>query len=272
MNEYTKISSGRWNGFCLKDFRNELRNLDEWLASKQTETIREFPLRKICVLKINESEKWYIKTLNGLGDYHQTLMGALKWRFRPSRAIHILKISEELERNGFSCPKVIMAARMRKWSPFGSPTDLLIMTEASGRLVSNWLTGADGLPKLEGQARLDMLKRIGTELARLHKAGFVHGDCHPGNYYWNENDEHFCYIDNDRTRRYAKLNVRGAQRNLISAGFYLLNTKKKRIPHSEWKILLSEYLSSLNFASQQEKDDFGHSIAKGIEIRLKRGK
>lgn len=270
MSTYVKFSSGRWHGLCLDEFKDELQNLDQWLSAQKTDVVREFPLRKISVLK-HSSQTWFIKILTGLGDYRQTLFGALKWHLRPSRSMHILKISEKLELAGIDCPKVVLAARMRKWRPFGSPTDILIMKEAQGRLVSNWLTGADDLPKLEGQERLDMLKRIGAELARLHKAGFVHGDCHPGNYYWQENTAHFCYIDNDRTKKHDSLNASGAQRNMISAGFYLLN-KNKRISPEEWHIILSEYLHAMQFSSKNEEDNFQRKITNGIEIRLKRGK
>lgn len=269
MNDYEAFASGAWRGLCLKGYADEFRKLDDWLENSHSRIIRDLPLRRISVHERQNGEIWYVKTLAGLGDFKQALIASLKWRFRPSRALHILNVSRELEAAGFSCPKVLLAARKRPWRPWGKPTDTIIMTAATGRPVSDWLFGKDGGPTLSGDARKEMLRRIGRELARLHNAGFVHGDCHPGNYCWREEDEHFCYIDNDRTTRHASRNDSGACRNLISAGFYLLN-RTGRLSKDEWNIVMEEYLRCADLPSN--KAAFGNAVQQGLEKRLKKGK
>jgi hypothetical protein len=62
----------------------------------------------------------------------------------------------------------------------------------------------------------DLLRRLGIEVARLHAAGFVHGDLVPPNLRWR--DGTFVFLDNDRTRR----GWLGARRNLVQLGRFVV--------------------------------------------------
>ncbi len=270
MSTYLPFQSDKWQGFLL-DGRQEILapSLDGWLQEHSMKIVRELPLRTIALCQHpDDTPPWYIKTLRGLGDYHQTLLASLKWRLRSSRAFHILRISQELGEAGFLCPRVLLAARKREGGPLSNPTDLVITVAAPGRLVCHWLTGADGLPKLGGKERHEMLVRIGQELAKLHQAGFVHGDCHPGNYFWQPGQDGFCYIDNDRTQRYSCRNLSGAIRNMVSAGFFLLNPQHSRIDWEEWQDILEAYITQAAFTPSQYLD-FYHGVEKALSKRLR---
>lgn len=273
MSTYLPFQADKWQGFVLDDC-HELADtsLDQWLQEHTTKIIKDFPLRTIALYQRPDNKpSWYIKTLRGIGDQHQTFLASLKWRLRSSRAFHILNISRELGEAGFLCPKVLLAARKREGGFLGNPTDLVITVAAPGRLVSNWLTGDDGLPRLNEAERHEMLARIGQELAKIHQAGFVHGDCHPGNYFWQPGQDGFCYIDNDRTQKYPRRNLSGAIRNMVSAGFFLLNSKHNRIQREEWQDILEAYVTQADFTPAQHLA-FYHGIEKALSKRLRRGK
>lgn len=265
--EYRKFSQNGWKGEVLEEFRDEiaLGKLEDWTQKSATRVVRQLPLRVISLFERPNQTDWYFKLLRGLGDTKETLLNSLKWRFRPSRFLRVMKISWELQKAGFKTPRVILAARKRTWWPFGHPTDVIISEAAKGRLVSCYLSGEDGLPRLEGEARQKLLGRMGRELAKLHRAGFIHGDCHPGNYFWEEGSDEFCYIDNDRTCRYATMNYTGAIRNLVSAGFYLLH--RNRVTQDEWDVILEAYLLHADFSSK-EAEAFKGKVSAHIQARL----
>ncbi len=249
-----------------------LDDLSQWIQSEPGETVRAFRLRRIAKLSSPEgpdAPAIYLKVLWGLGDDKEKPLSSLKWRFRPSQALKILQIHRELESHGFLAPKVLLAARYRPWRPWGRPVDLLVTQEAPGRLVADFLCGARGGIPLQGQERQAMLLLLGRELARLHKAGFVHGDCHPANYFWTEGQAGFCYIDNDRTRLHAHRCLSGAIRNLVSVGFYLLGMK--HIPQEEWETILQAYRENAEFTSEEERK-FLQRVHDGVAKRRKRGK
>jgi Ser/Thr protein kinase RdoA (MazF antagonist) len=61
-----------------------------------------------------------------------------------------------------------------------------------------------------------LLAGLGAEVARLHRAGFVHGDLVPANV--RLVGERFVFLDNDRTRRGAVLVRLAGRRNLVQLG------------------------------------------------------
>ena len=110
---------------------------------------------------------------------------------------------------GFAAPVVLLAGRSGR-------AGLLVTADTGGedllvalaRLAS---PGADTRVR-----KRDLLRRLGTEVARLHAAGFVHGDLVPPNLRWR--DGAFVFLDNDRTRR----GWPGARRNLVQLGRFVV--------------------------------------------------
>ncbi len=269
MKEYRPFALQGWRGYVLSQVAEEipLEKLDAWSQAPKLQVVRRLPLRCIVRLERPSGPAWYLKRICGLTDQKDGFLHALKWRFRPSRALHILNISQKLEKAGFRTPKVILAARYRPWWPWGKPTDLLITEEARGNLVSTLLWRVPPLPKEE---RLALLQKTGRELARLHRAGFVHGDCHPGNFFQDDPNRGFLYIDNDRTCQGRHFSLAGAARNLVSAAFAL----SRKLPLSfqeDFTQILEAYRQEARLPPSQEitlRQRIAHALVK----RLRKGR
>lgn len=270
--KYERFQAGKWHGFTLLPKpKIPLDRLDQWIDENDANNVRSSAImRRIARIdQPNGAPPWYLKVLWGLGDKRQTLTQALKWRFRPSRAIHIFKISQIMEECGFLVPEVLLAARKRPWRPWGMPTDILVTRAAEGRLVSDALCKGNTGPILEGVPRQKLIEQTARELARFHRAGFVHGDCHPGNIFYVEGREDFCYIDNDRTQKYPRFNLRGAATNMASMGFYLLGNNGLRFTTQEWSSLLESYLNELKLPPPQE-DRLKNTLVGRLNSKLRK--
>lgn len=111
---------------------------------------------------------------------------------------------------------------------FGAPVVVLGGRAARSALLVTRDTGGDDLAAavtLLGQtaARREkwrLLGALGTEVGRLHAAGFVHGDLVPANV--RVVGGRFVFLDHDRTRR-GRLLVRwGGRRNLVQLGRFVV--------------------------------------------------
>jgi hypothetical protein len=108
---------------------------------------------------------------------------------------------------------------------FGAPAPLVVGVRADeGLLVTREVAGtalATALAALPGEARRRkraLLAALGNEVARLHAAGFVHGDLVPPNLLLA--GDRFVFLDNDRTRRLP--GAIGARRNLVQLGRFVV--------------------------------------------------
>jgi Lipopolysaccharide kinase (Kdo/WaaP) family len=130
----------------------------------------------------------------------------LKAILRGSRVAHVARITEKLNTAGFAAPPVLLFGR----------------EEATGReLLLTPVVNDDGpFRALEGTLaqKRTMLRALGTELARLHRAGFIHGDLTPYNLFIARAPR-FTFIDHERTRRTFPIGRRRRQlRNLVQLG------------------------------------------------------
>lgn len=130
----------------------------------------------------------------------------IKKMIRGSQARHVARITEKLNLAGFAAPPVLLAGR----------------EESTGRelLVTPLVNEAGPFRALEGTLshKRAMLRALGMELARLHHAGFVHGDLTPYNLFVARSLR-FTFIDHERTRFTFPLGRRRRQlRNLVQLG------------------------------------------------------
>ena len=98
---------------------------------------------------------------------------------------------------------------------------LLVTRDAGGEDLAHAVgrLGAEG--DREGRrAKRRLLRLLGAEVARLHRAGFVHGDLVPPNV--RVSDGRLVFLDNDRTRRSRLLVAFGARRNLVQLGRFVV--------------------------------------------------
>ncbi|MCW5892599.1 MAG: hypothetical protein KIT14_18955 [bacterium] len=106
---------------------------------------------------------------------------------------------------------------------FAAPEPLLLGTRArAGLLVTADVGGEELLaavvrPGARGAKRA-LLAHLGREVARLHRAGFVHGDLVPPNL--RVRGGQLVFLDNDRTRRLPF--AFGARRNLVQLGRFVV--------------------------------------------------
>jgi hypothetical protein len=124
------------------------------------------------------------------------------------RAFRAFHMGQALETAGFGAPVVVAAAARG----------------GAGLLVTRDVGGASVLAALaaggERRAKRSLLRRLGVEVARLHAAGFVHGDLVPANVYVV--GDRFVFLDNDRTRRSHVLAALVARRNLVQLGRFVV--------------------------------------------------
>src|SRR5262249_8956801 len=125
------------------------------------------------------------------------------------RAVRAFRMGEALRNAGFAAPEVVTAARHGR-------SGLLVTRDAGGE---DLLAAVAAFSPDRGAKRA-LLRALGTEIGRLHRAGFVHGDLVPANIRWV--DGRFVFLDNDRTRRSAVLVRLTGRRNLVQLGRFVV--------------------------------------------------
>lgn len=118
-------------------------------------------------------------------------LGAIKRLIRGSRAAHVARICSALHDLDFSVPRVILCGEET-----ASGRAMLVTPRADGTPLSSYL----GEPRDDTRKR-EILEALGREIARLHRAGYIHGDLTPYNVFLASGDPlRFTFIDHDRTR------------------------------------------------------------------------
>jgi hypothetical protein len=125
------------------------------------------------------------------------------------RAVRAFRMGAALLGAGLAAPEVVAAARR-------GGAGLLVTRDTGGEDLLAAVARRRGT---RGEKRA-LLRRLGTEVAHLHEAGFVHGDLVPPNV--RLVGDRFVFLDNDRTRQ-SRLLVRIlARRNLVQLGRFLV--------------------------------------------------
>jgi hypothetical protein len=125
------------------------------------------------------------------------------------RALRALRMGQALAAAGLGAPEVVVAARR-------GGAGLLVTRDAGGE---DLLAAVARRRTRLGEKRA-LLGRLGAEVARLHRAGFVHGDLVPPNV--RLVGERFVFLDNDRTRRSRLLVRLAGRRNLVQLGRFVV--------------------------------------------------
>jgi len=148
----------------------------------------------------------------------------LKTMVRGPRSLHVARVTAALGMAGLLAPPVLL---------YGNEP-------ASGReiLLTAWAEGDGPFKALDGAIghKRPMLRALGAEIARLHRAGFVHGDLTPFNMFIVFGEPpRFIFVDHERTRR--RTFIMGRQRrqlrNLVQLGRFdlpgLTRTDRMRV-------------------------------------------
>jgi hypothetical protein len=143
----------------------------------------------------------------------ETAGGALYVKHWPApgarRAWRAFRMGEALAAAGFAAPEAVLVGAR-------GGAGLLVTRDAGGEelLAAAARLGADR------RAKRGLLARLGAEVARLHVAGFVHGDLVPTNV--RVDGDVLVFLDNDRTRRSRLLVALTARRNLVQLGRFVV--------------------------------------------------
>jgi hypothetical protein len=134
-----------------------------------------------------------------------------KEMFRESRAAHVARATMALKAAGFTAPPVLAHGTHRA---SGREMLVTVRAEGYGPIVT--------LASLAGSYvnKRAILRALGAEIARLHRAGFVHGDLTPFNILIVRGEPpRFTFLDHERTRRNFYIGRRRRQlRNLVQLG------------------------------------------------------
>ena len=114
-----------------------------------------------------EAVELYVKTYNPARG-----VAALKERIRGGRASNVLRITDTLQRNGFDTARVVLMGVHD-----GSGRTMLTSVRAEGVSLPELIQHEDG----SMARKRALIRALGTEVARLHRCGFVHGDLTPYN-------------------------------------------------------------------------------------------
>jgi tRNA A-37 threonylcarbamoyl transferase component Bud32 len=150
----------------------------------------------------------YIKAYNAPGRAM-----ALKEMMRGGRAGNVMRMTAALQRAGFATPALLLTG-----VHLASKRTMVAAARADGvplpEVISEWQSDASPARKRR------LLSALGSEVARLHRAGFIHGDLTPFNIFVVPGEApRFIFLDHDRTRPAFPAGRRYRQlRNLVQLG------------------------------------------------------
>jgi Lipopolysaccharide kinase (Kdo/WaaP) family len=124
-----------------------------------------------------------------------------------SRAERMQAILDALIAAGFAVAPILMLG-----DEHSSGRTMMVTARVAGDPLPRFLLRTTGAP---GRRR-EVLRALGTEVARLHRAGFIHGDLTPYNIFVASGaPARFSLIDHERTARPRLMWERRRLRNLV---------------------------------------------------------
>jgi len=113
----------------------------------------------------------------------------LRRLLRSSPIDQAVKIGSELRKHGFCvAPMLIRGINLR------DGRSMLVTARAHGMPL------AEAIAALDVDRKRHWLEKLGQEVARLHRAGFIHGDLTPHNLFIAQDPARFVFIDNELGR------------------------------------------------------------------------
>src|SRR5580692_1677746 len=161
----------------------------------------------------------YFKVLDPIHGLHRA-----RSAFKRRRAVHVASISEHLRADGIGVAEILLLGAERRGG-----REIIVTARVDGfNLVRH-------LKRAELASRRMVLRALGAEIARLHRAGYIHGDLTPYNVFVTALEPpQFVFIDHERTRRTILSRFdRPRMRNLVQLGSLevagVTNTDRMRV-------------------------------------------
>ncbi|MGH7836733.1 MAG: lipopolysaccharide kinase InaA family protein [Candidatus Binataceae bacterium] len=180
----------------------------------------------------------------------------LKRKLRGSLASHVTQVTAQMAAAGICAPPVWIHGRER-----ASGRELIVTPRAPGRGPLRALEALAGSLADKRAA----LATLGVEIARMHRAGFVHGDLTPFNIFVAHDQPPRCiFLDHERTRlSFAIGRRRRAMRNLVQLGRFDL----PRITRSDRQRVLRSYGVAMSWRDPRKMN---RRVAARIQRRIRR--
>jgi hypothetical protein len=196
--EFAKLAAGDWRIFARRE---------TWSATLQAEVLAlvraQTPARHPQTIELvhgsdGDRQILYLKVF-----HRRSLAAAVKDQFRQSRALGSWRQGITLAASGFNAPSTLAVGVERGWRI--ARREFLLTAKVPGVALTTYLSGAGGRGTASSFFKRDAIRRLARLLKRFHDAGFVHGDLVATNIFVvgvGASDGDFCFMDNDRTRRY----------------------------------------------------------------------
>lgn len=183
------------------------------------------------IRRSRHAETWFehFDRVGGPNAYFKVLdpirgLNRIRWIFKRTRAAHVASISESLRADGVGVAEILLLGAGRRGG-----REIIVTARVDGSNLARYLKRA----KLA--SRRVVLRALGAEVARLHRAGYIHGDLTPFNIFVTGLEPpQFVFIDHERTRRTILSRFeRPRMRNLVQLGQLELggvtNTDRMRV-------------------------------------------
>jgi len=151
-------------------------------------------------------------------------LNRIRWIFKRRRVAHVASLLEHLRADGVGVPEILLLGAERRGG-----RELLVTARVDGSNVVRHFKLA------QLASRRVVLRALGAEVARLHRAGYIHGDLTPFNVFVTALEPpQFVFIDHERTRRTILSRFdRPRMRNLVQLGHLeiagVTNTDRMRV-------------------------------------------
>jgi hypothetical protein len=223
------VARGGWNFFIPEHdarFSEEMREklIDTALAAIDgtlTTRIRRSRHAETWLERMGESlaSDTYFKVLDQVHGLNR-----LRSIFKRRRVAHVASISERLRADGIGVPETLLLGVERRGG-----REIIVTAKIDGfNLVRH-------SKRVDLAARRAVLHALGAEIARLHAAGYLHGDLTPYNVFVTRDaPPRFIFIDHERTlRTILSRFARPRMRNLVQLGSLnvagVTNTDRMRV-------------------------------------------
>lgn len=166
----------------------------------------------------------------------------LKKLFRGGRGARMVRNERMLQAAGFLVPETLYWGTLRE-------KEFTLSRGVNGISILLWLKQPHDTTGIKRK----ILRKLGEEVASLHRVGFAHGDLRMSNILLEKNSDpiRFFFIDNERTRLYRKIPRKLIFENLrqlnTDAIFILSRTDRLRILKAYLKI-------NSRFSGEAERD------------------
>lgn len=151
---------------------------------------------------------------------YRSVWDFVKHLLRPSRAMRAFKASIMLAENALLSPEVVAVGHL-KFGPLCLKNMLITRKYADARDIPTCLDDFKTVDR-SNRARRQFASALGSTIGQVHFTGVFLGDLRPRNVLARKFKDRweFCFLDNERTRLFARLPSRFRFKNLVQINMF----------------------------------------------------